>query len=292
MLLFGVENIIYCTWLNHSLSPMDNDLREFLGMAIGINATSHTLPGQDGRITLLGSDELIVSYTVSAVIRKVTGKYFRTGVANIRIDGDNRLVIENNRTLTPIQAGPRRRHEKNWTPFTYNGKLFFVVDINPMLVVRPQDEMFVTDAGLRQLVYFVSNSTVKSVTWEYGPLRGGTNAIQITSKAYLALFHSQCKLAGSSMNTYLMGAYAFTSQPPFRLLAVSRTPIVHPSLYAGPTFNQYRRKATSNYIVFPMSLFRGKDSQRVYVSLGTQDRFGWIAELNIKELLASLDPVG
>ena len=264
---------------------------QYLGMTVGINVTSHRLPGQDGRLTVLSSDELIISYTVSAVLRKVTGKYFRTGVANVQVDERNTIIIVNNRTLTPIQAGPRRRHEKNWTPFVYKGKLFFVVDINPMLVVMPKDEMFFTEAGLRQLVYFTSNSTVRSTSWKYGALRGGTNAIQISKKAYLALFHSQCKLPGSSMNTYLMGAYTFTSQPPFRLLAVSRIPIVHTSLYAGPTFNEFRKKATSNYIVFPMSLFRGEDDQRVFVSLGTQDRFGWIAEVNLPELLAGLDPV-
>lgn len=251
----------------------------------------HQLPGQDGRITILSSNELIVSYTVSAVIKFITGKYFRTGIVNIRIDEANRLQIENNRTLTPIKVGPRRRHEKNWTPFIYKGELHFIVDINPMFVVKLSGDMFTTIAGLRQMVEFVSNSTLKSMTWKYGILRGGTNAILVDEWTYLALFHSQAKVPGSQMSTYFMGAYTFTSQPPFQLLAVSRFPIVHPSLYSGPTFNLYRRKAASNYIVFPMSLFLGRDPAYVYVSLGTQDRFGWIARLNKKELLASLDPV-
>jgi hypothetical protein len=138
----------------------------------------------------------------------------------------------------------------------------------------------------RQFVDFISNRTCGSCSWPYGELRGGTNAILIGNK-YLALFHSRGRVKGSFRYTYFMGAYTFSPHPPFTLLQISRYPIVHHKLYEGPTFSTWRRKAPNNYIVFPMNIYEDNDS--LMVSIGTQDRRGWLCRLNYTAILLNME---
>jgi predicted GH43/DUF377 family glycosyl hydrolase len=286
-----LENHLEFAWVNHSSYPFYST-EPYYGIRPTLGPANTFLPGQDGRILQMTPNRLVITYTASRVIEGVTGKYFRSGMVDVRTrpGRKNRILIQSNRTLTPVQASPKRRHEKNWVPFKYASRVHFIIDINPMFVVKPT-EMF-ESSGLRQFVTFVSNTTVKSTPWKYGELRGGTNAVYLNDKGvFVAIFHSVGTVPGSLTTTYFMGAFTFSGAPPFELLAVSETPIVHYELYGGPTFNFYRRKATSNYIVFPMSLFKSKNKSRLFVSLGSQDRHGWLAEIEIDRLLASLVPV-
>jgi len=65
------------------------------------------------------------------------------------------------------------------------------------------------------------------VQWEYGEIRGGTNAVFLEGRGeYLGMFHSMGNLAMESKSTYFFGAFTFSADPPFRLLRLSHMPIL------------------------------------------------------------------
>ena len=100
--------------------------------------------------------------------------------------------------------------------------------------------------------YVVSTTPfVSGLDWGHGHLRGGTPAVLIDDKYYLSFFHTQTKLKTSGYNTYFMGAYTFSKQPPFTLLSISRFPIVDKQFYSG-TWNTRFANRKINYVVFPM----------------------------------------
>ena len=66
------------------------------------------------------------------------------------------------------------------------------------------------------------NPPLPSFHWDFGEIRGGTAAHLVRPDLYLGFFHSKKTLPGSRLVSYFFGAYAFDTQPPFRLKAVSR----------------------------------------------------------------------
>lgn len=96
-------------------------------------------------------------------------------------------------------------------------------------------------------------------------------------------------------NTYVFGAYTFSSNPPFKLLSISPIPILNEQLYTGILIMStsilviyinftYIYKGKWNviknrkldYIVFPMSIFFEDDSDEsiINLSFGHQDAYG------------------
>ena len=61
-----------------------------------------------------------------------------------------------------------------------------------------------------------------SFNWDFGEVRGGTAAHLVRPDLYLGFFHSKWTLPGSRFVSYFFGAYAFDTQPPFKLKAMSR----------------------------------------------------------------------
>lgn len=64
--------------------------------------------------------------------------------------------------------------------------------------------------------------------WEYGELRGGSNAVLLPRRGeYLALFHTRSPMRHRDRKriTYFMGAFTFSAHPPFRLRGISFVPL-------------------------------------------------------------------
>jgi hypothetical protein len=86
------------------------------------------------------------------------------------------------------------------------------------------------------------------IHWNYGELRGGTPAHKINDREYFSFFHSSHKLPGNGIRvTYFIGAYTFSSSPPFHLIRVSPVPLVPPGnkFYSG----QWNSKRL-DYVIF------------------------------------------
>ena len=91
---------------------------------------------------------------------------------------------------------------------------------------------------------------------EYGEIRGGSQAMKIDDDNYLLFFHSSrdppgtlhpttfptrdltlilllLPETGDVLKTYYMGAYTFSSKPPFAIKAITTIPITNEIMYKG-----------------------------------------------------------
>ncbi len=188
-----------------------------------------------------------------------------------------------------------RKDEKNWSPFVHrespNGtrRLLMIESIQPLVVVEPVWKEADISSG-KVPVREVSHAQVAYDTsfWNHGGLRGGTNAILIDNSYYLAFFHSSATIPGDGIfKSYFMGAYTFTKTMPFQLMAVSALPFMDEDLYQGYYAEIERRNY--DYVVFPMTLDQ-EDGDTLFLSFGTQDRYGMLGRLSLSAVLRTLVP--
>lgn len=190
------------------------------------------------------------------------------------------LRCENNQFVvgTPLRLFYKDKYnyqlrEKNWVPFEWNGRLFFSYFLFPHEVV----EADLTTGECRYVCV-----TQRVHPWNYGQVRGTTPPILIKGE-YLAFFHSSTKLKsniskGNEIRHYFMGAYTFSSQPPFEITKASPSPIMAKNMY---TFSDM-----FDHIVYPCgNIVLGEN---LYLSFGKKDEEIWIAKMSIKDLLDSL----
>lgn len=83
-----------------------------------------------------------------------------------------------------------------------------------------------------------------------------------------------------------MGAYLFEPFPPFRITHLTPEPIFPNALYNETYGWSYR---TIDYIVFPTGLVVKNDT--ILVSLGKNDRSGWMVEMSKDGLVDYMMPV-
>jgi hypothetical protein len=215
--------------------------------------------------------------------------------------------------------------EKNWSPFVHNStNVYFIKSINPLVVcgVREYDAI-VRDAANETLhvvegeperaastfVVSAAPPVPFTIDWGHGHMRGGSPAVLVNDSYYLSFFHTATRLIGSGYTTYFMGAYAFSRDPPFHLLAVSRYPIIDDALYLGPWNTRFPNRRIDYVVrylslsllplrhlsltvlsalrqVFPMHFdLRG---DWVHVTIGHQDAHGWLLTLPLEGLLWSM----
>ncbi|MBA2727713.1 MAG: hypothetical protein H0U49_06025 [Parachlamydiaceae bacterium] len=167
--------------------------------------------------------------------------------------------------------------QKNWSPFEWNGKLLFSYSINPHEVISPNLE-----TGICKPLY----ETNKPIQWYLGRLRGDTPAQKIDSGNYLAFFHSGVYCSSNCSNDrdlwhYYMGAYTFSSQPPFAVNRISRAPIESPGFY---TFSSYDKR-----VIYPGGFI--VEGSTIYLAYGKDDSEIWIATIDLNNLIDSMVPI-
>jgi predicted GH43/DUF377 family glycosyl hydrolase len=114
--------------------------------------------------------------------------------------------------------------EKNWSPFVYSNDekgptLHFEYQLS-----EPRRIIKMADADHIESTEFINNvMKLKGLGWNkiWGPLRGGTQA-QLVDGQYLGFFHSYF-IDSRKVAWYLMGAYTFEAEPPFRITSISPT---------------------------------------------------------------------
>ena len=163
--------------------------------------------------------------------------------------------------------------QKNWVPFEWNGSLLLSYSISPHEVLYPDCK-----SGLCQSLF----ETHPKINWSWGTLRGGTPALLVDGE-YLGFFHSSCVTATAATNGhrmwhYFMGAYTFSSSPPFELTKISTAPIIGKDFYTKSSYNKR--------VVFPGG-FAVVDSS-IYVAYGKDDCEIWIATLDKEKLKKSM----
>lgn len=196
-------------------------------------------------------------------------------VAELIYDG-NQFYLADPVKLIHESKYPFVLWQKNWSPFEWNGSLLLSYTLNPHEVVALN-----WSNGCCRPCY----ETAKSINWNFGTIRGGTPALLLDGE-YLAFFHSGIVTTSTcsenrEMWHYVMGAYTFTSEPPFELTKISSLPIDSPGFY---TYSSYGKR-----VIYPGGFV--VSGPNLYLAYGKDDSELWIATINIKALKDSMVPL-
>ena len=231
----------------------------------------------DARLLYVG-DKLMIVYSDNPN-PKITGGGFRMMIGELHFTNGS-FALQNAVRLVEYEGEKETLRENNWTPFEYRSSLFLSYSIDPHRVFFPIP-------GKGTCITYAT--TFPSLHWEWGILRGGTPALMLESGEYFAFFHSAKKMAtqnsqGKTMTHYYMGAYTFEPEPPFRITRFSKEPIVGPGFYKGRSYKPYWG---SIQCVFPAGMIM--EGNTIWLSYGRQDHEIWIAKIDKKKLLDSLE---
>lgn len=260
-------------WLDQNFDPIGS--AQLLDIRNGSLIPSRA---EDARLLTVG-DCLFLVYSDNED-EKITKGGFRLFFAQLKYE-EKKFSLHHIEKLSKFEGESKDRREKNWVPFDYKGILFLAYSIDPHKIFRP-----LLDFG--QCETFCE--TDQQIQWNWGELRGGTPALKVGNE-YLAFFHSQKKMAtehseGKEMLHYFMGAYTFSTEPPFELTRISPQPIVGKGFYKGPMYKPYWGSVR---VVFPCGYVF--DDKFIWIAYGRQDHEIWIVKVEKERLLKSLVPV-
>lgn len=162
--------------------------------------------------------------------------------------------------------------EKNWQPFSFDGRLYAVYSMRPWTVLELTDGK-ATEVG----------EPHKGIPWVHGVPRGGAPPVRRGDEFY-CFFHGTDK--GVRPSYYTMGVCTFEATPPFRPLRITRAPILRPDLERGKLI---KREQSFAVTVFPCGAFR--DGNRWVVSMGDCDHYCRVAEFDAAEIESRLRAV-
>ena len=122
----------------------------------------------------------------------------------------------------------------------------------------------------------------------WGPLRGGTQA-QLVDGQYLGFFHSYF-IDSRKVAWYLMGAYTFEAEPPFRITGISPYPILFDGIYETEPKNT---SCLDKYIIYPAGFVtEERDGKKVIqVTCGENDSAIKVVSFDQEQLLKSLKKI-
>lgn len=256
--------------LDHNLKPMERP------QLIDTRTTMRKIPSrsEDARLFKF-RDELYVIYNDDIYVPNPKIPQRRDMfVAKLNlVDGE--YVAE-----PPIKLIHEERSEqhiqKNWVPFEWNENLLFGYSLAPHEIVQND---------LEDSMCKVVCETYSPVPWDWGQMRGGTQAEMVDGE-YLAFFHSSVDARSDVSNYkkyihYFMGAYTFSAQPPFELTKMTQFPIFDKGFYTQS--NYYKR------VIFPGGF--AVDGDYIYLAYGKDDCEVWIAKMSKSELFNQLKPL-
>lgn len=265
-------------WVNSSDHPFYTE-GPYLGVHNEIEDINMMTRGQDPRFIVYNDTYIQVYFT--SILHGLDHQ--RMGTSEIRYLEETKTI---NVTFINQELGPNQResvllgrHQKNWSPFIYNGETYLIQSLHPLRVLKVHHY-----GSPAMYVSIISDEMYEAITDIKGDLRGGSNAILIGDR-YLSFYHTRTILPYNILTSYVFGAYTFSAAPPFKMLQMSLTPIMPEELYTGPWASRH-----IDYCAYPMHIFR-EDEHTLRMSFGFQDRYGMMAKLDIPTLLKSLVPV-
>lgn len=266
---------IGCVWLDDDFNviskPQLIDLRD-------VNSVS-PCRAEDARLITVG-ERLFMVYDDN-VDKVITKGGFRVYLAELINDGQKIKAVDVE-CLSRFEGESIHIREKAWVPFVYHSDLLLAYSIAP-------HKIFLPILGTGECLTI--DTTYPKIPWKWGELRGGTSGMLIDSHRYLSFFHSSTRLAsvhsdGQEIMHYFIGAYTFSSEPPFALNEVSPEPIVGENFYNGPVYKPYWKPIRA---VFPCGYIF--DEQNIWITYGKDDHELWLVKLDRQGLLDSLVPV-
>ena len=234
--------------------------------------------GEDARLIWV-ANELYMVYSDCPDLKMTKGG-FRMHIGKITFDG-SQFHLEKPDRITKYEGENPFIREKSWTPFNYKEELLLSYSQVPHLVFKP---LLGSDS-----CETISN-TRSNILWDWGVIRGGT-AAELIGDEYLSFFHSTITMASFQSDSqlmphYFMGAYTFSSKPPFEITKVSSEPIIANGFYSGEIHQPYHVPIRC---IFPCGYVA--DKQFIWVVYGRQDHESWVVKLDKEGLINSLKPV-
>lgn len=234
---------------------------------------------EDARLVAVGK-HLFMVYDDN-IDSQISRGGFRVFIAELCINGFEIEAI-NVESLKRFEGESVDLREKSWVPFVYDDDLFLAYSISPHKIFLPLH-------GFGECLTI--DTTFPLVKWKWGELRGGTPGLQIDSDRYLSFFHSSIRMQsvhsnGSNIMHYFMGAYTYSSEPPFALMEMSPEPIIGKNFYNGPEYRPYWKPIRA---VFPCGYIF--DERHIWIAYGKDDHEVCVVKLDKRGLLDSLIPV-
>lgn len=295
-------------------------------ISIPISESMHRFHEQDHRLYKLPNGDILVSGTVSLIERKKLSandggdckmgyKILTKNPKYAKDDNENPFIVKQPLVVMLMQSDrgtTKTSSQKNWGPMIFKKELHFVYSVSPLVIVKPEAKdpqpiKHITEKINAQFVDVVSSSDCLGTHqgahgqprhWSFGVYRGGTPAMMVRGQ-YLAFMHTRSNSdIITKFSFYVMGAYTFSTQMPFKLTAISPKPIT------DDLFKAYDR--IMRVVVFPMTFYlEDKDGNEipegieepnprdtnVVLTLGLNDADTGVVKMNLDLLLASLRPV-
>lgn len=151
--------------------------------------------------------------------------------------------------------------EKNWQFFEDAGKLRCIYEAEPHTILEIEGERV------------VAVGQHKSATaWPWGTIRGGCPPLRLTDGRWLTFFHSATFYPQPPhWRRYYAGAYVFEPGPNWRIVAMSREPILTGSAEDGHAYDPRQIDSWKPFVVFPCGAVA--DGKGWLVSYGINDHF-------------------
>ena len=167
-----------------------------------------------------------------------------------------------------------RHKEKNWVFFEQAKKLYCIY----------------SDTGSRMVLQIDGEKVVETYQseepyWDWGDVRGGTPPIDLGDGTMLTIFHSSAPIEEDEPRHYVRyygAAYTFESKPPFKVLQISKQPIMCGSEEDGHKVDPRYTEGWKPFVVFPCGMVKDKDT--LLVSLGVNDWQCAIAKIPLSSL--------
>ena len=213
----------------------------------------------------------------------------------------NKIYLED---ITFIEVN--RVDHKNWTPFEFNGEIYFLSSVWPFNVVSVS--IHPKKPWIGRMIKLVHqnidpSSCMKLYSWSpyHHTCRGGSQAIQLSKNKYFSIFHSSGNVTDDDygiLKTYTMGAYTFemsidetdNTKVSSRLLSISAIPFIHESWYTGNWSYLPSASGIFDYIVFPLTIML-EDEDNLFLVYGKQDEETWVSRFSLSNILSTMIPV-
>jgi predicted GH43/DUF377 family glycosyl hydrolase len=226
---------------------------------------------QDARLVVL--NEALYLVFNGAVDRGVR----RTFIAQAYFNGI-KFSIKPPKAFLNFPGENPNQWERNWIPFVFNDTLFLATHLSPHRILRP----------------ILGSSTCEEVassdfssSWVWGIPKTGTTAL-LDGNHYLGIFHSVKVMSSihseeKPIQHYFMGAYIFENEPPFKITAISKDPIIGKDFYHGSEYSMCKPCR----VVFPCGFIM--DEKFIWVVFGRQDHEIWMAKLDKQGLYENME---
>ncbi len=239
-----------------------------------------SMHSEDPRVICSG-DRLFLSYNDIQPIRT-----YSRSIRLAELDPttlDIKYVTNLDQHLQPV--------EKNWVPFVTEEEkgcgIHFIYQMNPHKILKVNET---TKNDITHLT-FENSPTIIAKLWpkKWGEPRGGTPPLLIDGE-YLTFFHSCFTDKKTNTNWYVMGAYTFEAEAPFRITSISKEPILFSDIYSakhGIGTNE------SLYCLFPSGAVAEtkKNKNLLHVTCGENDSETRVVTMDRDILLQSMLPI-